>query len=123
MSCNLERSINVGFLSSVIISTLTYFNVPGVSQLNNTKILFLFVVFFVISTSMDHFNYCFTKCKNIQSSLTYGIFTVSLMYLFFYLFVGTIDINNQVLMSIGGNIIFLTLLHYFLCDIRNKYQN
>jgi len=119
MSCNINRSINVGFLSSIVISLLSYFYIKSLKQLDITKKLFLFVVFFVIATSMDYFNYCFTKCNNIKSSITYSVFTVGLIYLFYTLFIGKLTLDRSELITIGMNIVFLTGLHYFLCNIRN----
>jgi hypothetical protein len=121
--CDLNKSINVGFYSSIILMILTYIILPQIKQLDYTKLLFLFVVFFVISTSMDYFNYCYTECKSVTSSLKYGLFTVSLIYLFLTLFLKPLDnkifMNNNEIVSIGLNILFLTGLHYYLCDIRN----
>ncbi len=65
---------------------------------------------------MDYFNYCFTKCNNIKSSVTYALFTVGLIYLFFTLFVGKLQTNKAQLYAIIFNIVILTGLHYFLCD-------
>jgi hypothetical protein len=119
MSCNLNRSISVGFLTSIIISIISYFNIQGIKNLDTTKLLFLFVVFFVIATSMDYFNYCKTKCKSIGSSITYGVFTVSLIYVFYALFVRDLHLNERFVVTFTGNVVFLSILHYFLCDVRN----
>lgn len=119
MSCNLNRSISVGFITSIIISIISYFNIQGIKNLDTTKLLFLFVVFFVIATSMDYFNYCKTKCKNIGSSITYGVFTVSLIYVFYALFVRDLHLNERFAVTFTGNVVFLSILHYFLCDVRN----
>lgn len=122
--CDINKSINVGFYSSIVLMILTYIILPQIKNLDYTKLLFLFVVFFVISTSMDYFNYCYTECKSISSSLKYGLFTVSLIYLFITLFFKpsyvNIVINNNEIVSIILNILFLTGLHYYLCDIRNN---
>ena len=122
--CDINKSINVGFYSSIVLMILTYIILPQIKNLDYTKLLFLFVVFFVISTSMDYFNYCYTECKSISSSLKYGLFTVSLIYLFITLFFKPSDvnivINNNEIVSIILNILFLTGLHYYLCDIRNN---
>jgi len=114
----MNRSINVGFLSSIVIFALGYYLIPELQVLDMTKLLFLFVVFFVIATSMDYFNYCYTTCANIQSSITYGVFTMAMIYLFFSLFVGKVLLNKQNIISILVNIGLLTGLHYLLCDIR-----
>lgn len=119
MSCDLNRSINVGFLTSIVISGISYFYIPNVKNLDSTKLLFLFVVFFVIATSMDYFNYCNTKCNDVKSSITYGVFTVTLIYLFYGLFVRKLELTKEFGYAFGGNAIFLSILHYYLCDIRN----
>jgi drug/metabolite transporter (DMT)-like permease len=118
MSCNINRSINVGLMSSVVISLLSYIFVKDIKRLDTTKLLFLFVVFFVIATSMDYFNYCYTKCDDVKSSVTYGVFTVALIYLFFGLFVEKLQIGGQFLFIAGGNVLLLTILHYYLCNSR-----
>jgi hypothetical protein len=119
MSCNLNRSISVGFLTSIIISIISYFSIQSIKNLDMTKLLFLFVVFFVIGTSIDYFNYCKTKCKSIGSSITYGVFTVSLIYVFYALFVRDLHLDERFVLTFTGNVVFLSILHYFLCDVRN----
>jgi hypothetical protein len=118
MYCNINRSINVGFLSTIFISLISYFFMKDIKRLDTTKLLFLFVVFFVIATSMDYFNYCYTKCNDVKSSVTYGIFTVALIYLFFGLFVEKMKMNGPFLFVAGGNVLLLTILHYYLCGSR-----
>ena len=102
--CDINKSITVGFYSSIILMIMTYIIVPQLKSLDYTKLLFLFVVFFVISTSMDYFNYCYTECKSVTSSLKYGLFTVSLIYLFITLFLKPLDntilMNNNEIVSI-----------------------
>ena len=123
MACDMNRSINVGFLSSMVIYLIAYFAIPEMKLLDTTKLLFLFVVFFVKGTSMDYFNYCYTECANIKSSLTYGTFTIGLIYLFFSLFVGGNVINKYTAIPVLVNIGLLSALHYFLCDIRYLKKN
>jgi hypothetical protein len=118
MYCNINRSINVGFLSTIFISLLGYFFIKDMRRLDSIKLLFLFVVFFVIATSMDYFNYCYTKCNDVKSSVTYGIFTVALIYLFFGLFVEKIQISKSYLFVTGSNVLLLSVLHYYLCHSR-----
>jgi len=118
MYCNINRSINVGFLSTIFISLISYFFMKDIKRLDTTKLLFLFVVFFVIATSMDYFNYCYTKCNDVKSSVTYGIFTVALIYLFFGLFVEKMKMNGPFLFVAGGNVLLLAILHYYLCGSR-----
>ncbi len=118
MYCNINRSINIGFLSTIFISLISYFFIKDIKRLDTTKLLFLFVVFFVIATSMDYFNYCYTKCNDVKSSVTYGIFTVALIYLFFGLFVEKMKMNGPFLFVAGGNVLLLAILHYYLCGSR-----
>jgi hypothetical protein len=122
--CDINKSITVGFYSSIILMIMTYIILPQLKSLDYTKLLFLFVVFFVISTSMDYFNYCYTECKSVKSSLKYGIFAVSLIYVFITLFLSkstnNMEIDNKLITSVLLNIIFLSGLHYYLCDIRNQ---
>jgi hypothetical protein len=118
MLCDLNRSITVGFLTSLVILAISYFIIPNIKTLDTTKLMFLFVVFFVIATSMDYFNYCKTKCADVKSSITYGVFTVAIVYAFYGLFVRDLKLNNTLVVSMGGNVILLTILHYLLCDIR-----
>ncbi len=120
MSCDLRRSIHVGLLSSIVLSLISYLILPHLKKLDKTKLLFLFVVFFVIATSMDYFNYCFTKCKNVKSSITYGVFTVGLIYVFFTLFVGKLESSSAYLYPVVFNVAILSGIHYFLCD--SKYN-
>jgi len=121
--CDINKSITVGFYSSIILMIMTYIILPQIKSLEYTKLLFLFVVFFVISTSMDYFNYCYTECKSLKSSLKYGVFVVLLINLFITLFlsksINNIQIDNKLIITIGLNIILLSGLHYYLCDIRN----
>ncbi len=118
MYCNINRSINVGFLSTIFISLLGYFFVKDMRRLDTTKLLFLFVVFFVIATSMDYFNYCYTRCNDVKSSVTYGVFTVALIYLFYGLFVDKLQMSGSFLFIAGGNVLLLAILHHFLCNSR-----
>jgi uncharacterized membrane protein len=67
---------------------------------------------------MDYFNYCYTKCNDVKSSVTYGVFTVALIYLFFGLFVEKLQVSGQFLFIAGGNVLLLSILHYYLCNSR-----
>lgn len=119
MICDIQRSIKVGLISSLVIFILAYIFIDVLKKLNETKLLFIFVIFFVIATSMDYFNYCYTKCDSIQSSITYSLFTVALIYFFYNLFVERLEINTPFVFIVTSNIVVLTLLHYFLCNVRN----
>lgn len=119
MICDINRSIKVGLISSLVIFILAYIFADTLKKLDGTKLLFIFVIFFVIATSMDYFNYCYTKCDSVQSSITYGLFTVALVYFFYNFFVERLEINTPLIFVVTSNIIVLTLLHYFLCNVRN----
>jgi len=118
MNCDINKSVNVGFFSALILMLITYIILPQIKVLDLTKLLFLFVVFFVISTSMDYFNYCYTKCKSVGSSIKFSLFTVALIYLFITLFLDKKELHDGEVVSIGLNIALLTALHYYLCDTR-----
>ena len=118
MNCNINKSISIGFFSALILMLIVYIILPQIQTLDLTKILFLFVVFFVIATSLDYFNYCYTRCKSIGSSIKYSLFTVALIYLFITLFLDKKKLGDNETISIGLNIALLTALHYYLCDTR-----
>ncbi len=118
MNCDMNKSVNVGFFSTLVLILITYIILPQIKTLDLTKLLFLFVVFFVISTSMDYFNYCYTKCKSISSSIKFSLFTVALIYLFITLFLGKNQLGEGEVVSIGLNVGLLTAIHYYLCDTR-----
>ena len=99
MSCDLNLSINVGFISAIVLGILSYYFINNVKELDKTKVLFLFVVIFVIATSMDYFNYCYTKCDDVKSSIKYSVFTIALIYLFYSLFL-EIKQTLQILVNI-----------------------
>jgi len=119
MLCDINRSIKIGLLSSLVIFILAYIFADTLKKLDGTKLLFVFVIFFVIATSMDYFNYCYTKCDSVSSSITYGLFTVALVYFFYSLFVERLEINTSLVFIVSTNVVILTLLHYFLCNVRN----
>jgi hypothetical protein len=123
MICDINRSIKVGLISSLVIFILAYIFVDTLKKLDGTKLLFIFVIFFVIATSMDYFNYCYTKCDSVSSSITYGLFTVALVYFFYNFFVEKLAMNTPLIFIITSNVIILTLLHYFLCNVRNVRTN
>ena len=122
MICDINRSINIGFITTVLLTLTGYLLVPGIRDLDNIKLLFLFVVMFVISTSIDYFNYCFTKCDSVNSSVKYSLFTVAIIYLFAGLFLNNMNFTKDTIIISGINVLLLTGLHYWSCEYRNKYK-
>ena len=122
MICDFNRSINIGLISTVLLVLMSYLLMPTVRNLDNIKLLFLFVVIFVISTTIDYFNYCYTKCNSVESSVKYSAFTMVLIYLFFMTYIDDMVINKDTVIVSGINLLLLTLLHYWTCDYRNKYK-
>lgn len=122
MICDINRSINIGFISTVLLTLMSYLLMPVVRNLDNTKLLLLFVVMFVICTSIDFFNYCYTKCDSVNSSVKYALFTSALIYLFAILFIDNMHFTQETLIVAGINIILLTCLHYWTCNYRNQYK-
>jgi CDP-diglyceride synthetase len=121
MICDINRSIHVGFMSTLLLTLMSYLLMPIVRNLDNIKLLFLFVVMFVIATTIDYFNYCYTKCNSIESSVKYGIFTVSLIYIYFAVFIDR-TFTKETFVVYGLNVLFLTFLHQLTCDYRNKIK-
>lgn len=121
MICDINRSIRVGFISTILLTLMSYLLMPNVRNLDNIKLLFLFVVMFVISTTIDYFNYCYTRCDSIDSSVKYGIFTVSLIYVFFAVFIDR-SFTKETFVVYSLNVVFLTFLHQLTCDYRNKIK-
>jgi ABC-type uncharacterized transport system permease subunit len=127
MNCNINRSINVGLLTTVVMSVIMVLWI-GIENIKNSSItipqvVLLVAVLFVISTSMDYFNQCYTLCDNMKSSLIYGVFVVALIYLFYSLFITPIklNINNGVIVLV--NVILLGMLHNVTCKIDRREYN
>ena len=83
-------------------------------------ILLLFLVLWVIGTSMDYFDQCYTACSNIKSSIKYGIFVVTLIYLLFVVFVDTINFSMKNLVVYLLNVVIISGLHYTTCEITHR---
>ena len=121
MICDINIYIRVCFISTILLTLMIYLLMPNVRNLDNIKLLFLFVVMFVISTTIDYFNYCYTRCDSIDSSVKYGIFTVSLIYVFFAVFIDR-SFTKETFVVYSLNVVFLTFLHQLTCDYRNKIK-
>jgi hypothetical protein len=124
MICNINRSINVGLLTTVVMSVIMILWI-GIDNIKNSSItipqvVLLVAVLFVISTSMDYFNQCYTVCDNMKSSIIYGIFVVSLIYLFYSLFITPIKLNMNNGVIILVNVLLLGLLHNVTCRIDRR---
>ena len=124
MNCNINRSISVGLLTTVVMAVIIILWV-GIENIKNSSItlsqVFLLVtVLFVISTSMDYFNQCYTVCDNMKSSLVYGVFVVALIYLFYSLFITPIRLNMNNGITIIVNILLLSVLHNVTCKIDKR---
>ncbi len=127
MICNINRSINVGLLTTVVMSVIMVLWI-GIDNIKKSSItiphvVLLVTVLFVISTSMDYFNQCYTVCDNIKSSLIYGVFVVCLIYLFYSLFITPIKLNMHNGIVVLVNALLLGLLHNVTCRIDRREDN
>ena len=126
MICKINRSINVGLLTTIVMSVIIILWI-GIDNIKNSSItisqVFLLVtVLFVISTSMDYFNQCYTVCDNMKSSLVYGVFVVALIYLFYSLFITPIRLNINNGITILINILLLSMLHNVTCQMDRRNE-
>jgi len=124
MVCDINRSISVGILTTIVMSVVLilwigYDNIKN-SPITSSQILLLVAVLFVISTSMDYFNQCYTTCDDTKSSILYGVFTVSLIYVFYSLFIRKIDFNNNNVGLFIINALILALLHNVTCKMSHR---
>ena len=124
MVCDINRSISVGILTTVVMSVVLilwigYDNIKN-SPITSSQILLLVAVLFVISTSMDYFNQCYTTCDNVKSSILYSVFAVTMIYLFYSLFVNPFQLTTNNMLMYGSNIVIIGLLHYFTCQIDRR---
>jgi hypothetical protein len=124
MNCNINRSINVGLLTTVVMAVIImlWIGIDNIkrSSLKIQHVVLLVSVLLVISVSMDYFNQCYTVCDNMKSSLTYGVFVVGLIYLFYSLFFEPISINMNNGLIIFVNIVLLSMLHNVTCRIDRR---
>jgi hypothetical protein len=122
--CDKSRSIAIGFLTALVMGLvlLLWFGLDIIKKTMITRmdLLLFFLVLWVIGSSMDYYNQCFTKCSSVISSVKYGVFVVALIYLLFVVFVGTIDINIKNIFAFLVNIVIISGLHYISCDITHK---
>ena len=124
MVCDINRSISIGILTTVVMATIILFwiGIENVKKMNTNivNVIFFVCVLFVISTSMDYFNQCYTICDDTKSSLTYGVFTVALIYAFYSLFIRKIPLNGQNAGLFGLNVLIISLLHNVTCKMSHR---
>jgi hypothetical protein len=124
MVCDINRSISIGILTTVVMATIILFwiGIDNVKKMNTNivNVIFFVCVLFVISTSMDYFNQCYTTCDNIKSSVLYSLFAVTMIYLFYSLFVNPFQLNASNMVMYSSNVVLIGLLHYFTCNIGKK---
>ena len=122
--CDKSRSIAVGFMTALVMGLvlLLWFGIDVIRQtsIKRTDILLLFVLLWVIGASMDYFNQCYTVCSSLKSSIKYGVFVVTLIYLLFVIFVNSIQIKMTNIISYLLNIAIITGLHYVSCKVTHK---
>jgi hypothetical protein len=124
MVCDINRSISIGILTTIVMAVIILFWI-GIENIKNSNvniinIIFFVCVLFVISTSMDYFNQCYTTCDNVKSSILYSVFAVTMIYLFYSLFVNPFQLTTNNMLMYGSNIVIIGLLHYFTCQIDRR---
>jgi hypothetical protein len=124
MVCDINRSISVGLLTTVVMSVIIvlwvgYNNIKN-SNINASQILLLVALLFVIGTSMDYFNQCYTTCDDTKSSLLYGVFTVAIIYAFYSLFIRKIEFNGNNVGLFALNVLIIALLHNVTCSMSHR---
>jgi hypothetical protein len=124
--CDKARSIAVGFITALVMGLilLLWFGLDVIKQTSASRmdILLMFILLWVIGASMDYFDQCYTVCSNIKSSIKYGIFVVTLIYLLFVVFVSTIDITMKNLVVYLLNVVIISGLHYASCEITHRIK-
>jgi len=124
--CDKSRSIAVGFMTALVMGLilLLWFGLDVIRQtsIKRSDILLLFVLLWVIGASMDYFNQCYTVCSSLKSSIKYGVFVVTLIYLIFVIFVGSIELSMKNLFVYLTNVVIITALHTITCEITHKRQ-
>ena len=117
--CNLQRSVNIGAVTTIVMSLIMYLWIGDENikkmDLSLEHILLFVAVLFAISTSMDRFNSCFTVCSKFTSSLTYGLFTTTIIYAFIALFIQQIPLTNNNIFMFLINIVVLACIHSLFC--------
>ncbi len=124
MVCDINRSISVGLLTTVVMSVIIvlwvgYNNIKN-SNISASQILLLVALLFVIGTSMDYFNQCYTTCDDTKSSLLYGVFTVAIIYAFYSLFIRKIEFNGNNVGLFALNVLIIALLHNVTCSMSHR---
>ena len=124
MGCDINRSITVGMLTTVVMSVILvlwigYDRIRN-SNINASHIFLLVALLFVIGTSMDYFNQCYTVCDDVKSSLSYGVFTVAIIYAFYSLFIRRIEANGNNLGLFVLNVLIISLLHNVTCKLSHR---
>lgn len=124
--CDKSRSIAVGFMTALVMGLvmLLWFGLDVIKQtmISKMDILLLFLILWVIGTSMDYFDQCYTVCSNLKSSIKYGVFVVTLVYLLFVSFIDTINMTVNNLIVYLLNIVIITGLHYISCEVTHKIK-
>jgi high-affinity Fe2+/Pb2+ permease len=127
MACNLNSSIAVGVLTALVMTLIIFVWIgpEKMERMNLTtgNIVLLIAVLFIISVSIDVFNQCYTRCNSLTSSLSYGVFTTALIYLFFSLFVQRIPVSEQSVIVFIINVLILAGLHSLTCNAIHKKSN
>ena len=121
MVCDINRSVSIGILTTIVmlVILILWLGVDALKKnnINASTILLIVAVLFVISTSMDYFNQCYTICNDFKSSLTYGTFTVAIIYAFYSLFIKLIPINLENVTLFIINVFIISLLHNVTCKM------
>jgi hypothetical protein len=114
MNCNIDNSILIGLITAIVLYLLIIL-IYRIEDVSIRQHLLMFATLFVIATAADYFNVCYTECRNVLSSLSYGVFLVSLFYvllgIYFYK-------KNKELPSISMyliNVLLISGIHYVLC--------
>lgn len=122
--CDKSRSIAIGFMTALVMGLvlLLWFGLDVIRQttIKRLDILLLFVLLWVVGTSMDYYDQCYTVCSSLKSSIKYGVFVVTLIYLLFVVFVDTIDLTMKNFIVYLLNIVIITGLHSITCGITHK---
>jgi hypothetical protein len=122
--CDKSRSIAVGFMTALVMGLviLLWFGLDVIRQtsIQRSDILLLFVLLWVIGASMDYFDQCYTVCSSLKSSIKYGVFVVTLIYLLFVIFVDSIQISMKNIISYLLNIVIITGLHSISCEMTHR---
>ena len=124
--CDKSRSIAIGFMTALVmgIILLLWFGVDIIrhTSIKRLDILLLFVLLWVVGASMDYFDQCYTVCSSLKSSIKYGVFVVTLIYLLFVVFVDSVEISMKNFIVYLLNIVIITGLHSISCGITHKVK-